>query len=118
MASCLVVSDYAASCQDVRWCLKPGCRDLPGDDGLFRDIRANMEQTAKLHGLDHYGWIITISRVLVCGCSRTGVREPPWRWTRSVTPAEPARTGVVLVLTIHVPAIVLLLPVEAGSPHW
>jgi hypothetical protein len=29
------------------------------DAGLYQGIRANMEQTWKLYGLDHYGWVIT-----------------------------------------------------------
>ena len=53
----------------------------------YRDIRANMEQTRKRHGLDHCGRIITHDRETGLGLHRPAAREPLERWIRSVTPA-------------------------------
>jgi hypothetical protein len=45
--------------------------------------------------------------------SGTAAVEPLERWTRSVTPvASGPQPGVVLVLTVRVPAIVLLCPLR------
>jgi hypothetical protein len=39
--------------------VKAECRLLTADAAWYRDIRANMEQTRKPYGLDHYGRIVT-----------------------------------------------------------
>jgi hypothetical protein len=78
---------------------------------LYRDIRANMEQTRKPYGLDHYGRIITTTMKVVYGCSGTAAQEPLERWIRPVTPAASSpQSAMVLVFTIHLPSIVLLCP--------
>jgi len=74
----------------------------------YRDIRANMEQTRKPWGLDHYGRIITTTMSLVYGCSGTAAREPLERRMRSIHPAACSlQPAVVLVSTIHLLSIVL-----------
>jgi len=40
-------------------------RPRTADTVWYRDIRANMEQTRNLHGLDHYGEIIAITGLVV-----------------------------------------------------
>ena len=57
---------------------------------------------------DHYDNHVTGLRL-----SGTAAQEPLEQWTRSVTPvASGPQPGVVLVLTVHVPAIVLLSPLR------
>ena len=51
---------YASTLAIYRQPPEAECRPLTGATALYRDIRANMEQTPKPHGLDHRGRIITI----------------------------------------------------------
>jgi hypothetical protein len=63
---------YASTLARYRQPPEAECRPLTGATALYRDIRANMEQTPKPHGLDHRGRIITIP----CNWF-TAVRGPP-----------------------------------------
>jgi hypothetical protein len=99
---------HARTSEDIPLTCMKSYRIMTAAASPYRDIRANMEQTRKLHGLDHYRRISTTTMLLVYGCSGTAVPEPLKRPIRSVTPAASSlQPAAVLISTIHLPSTVL-----------